>query len=101
MELNKSVNGKILNILNSNNTLLRENKMRIFHIYVLSRVNYLPTLIAILWDLASAWKTISCVIFKKILDHARLCKESAAALKAGFYHVILKPIVKIVERKNQ
>ena len=37
------------------------------------------------------------VIFNNILDHATLPKELAAALKIGFYQIILKPFTHFIK----
>ena len=38
------------------------------------------------------------VIFQNILDNATLPRESASAFKTGYYDIVLKQMVKIIER---
>ena len=40
------------------------------------------------------------VIINNILDNAKLIRESASCFKAGFFDVIVKPVVNMIERKN-
>jgi len=71
--------------------------MKIFELNGRSQINYLLPLIAIAGDLRSAWKTIKSTLFNNVLDHATFPKESADACKAGFYHIIIRPAIKMIE----
>ena len=69
--------------------------MKLFQGCMRNRVNFFLPLITISGNPAAAWKMIRSVIFNNILYHARLPKESGIAFKAGYYHIIVRPMVKI------
>ena len=58
------------------------------------------SLIAIRGHISGTWKMMRSLIFNNILDHAIITKESGATSKPGYYHIIVRPIVKIIERNN-
>jgi hypothetical protein len=51
-------------------------------------------------NLKDTWKMIRGVIFQHIFDYATLPRESASSFKAGFFDIILKPMIRIMERNE-
>ena len=48
--------------------------------------------------LDSSWKCIRKIIFRNILNRQTLPLETALALGLGYYNIIIRPLIKLVER---
>lgn len=49
----------------------------------------------ITWDLRENWKVIRSVIFTSVLDFLTLPRKCASAINAGYFKIIVKPMIKI------
>jgi hypothetical protein len=95
--LKHSAFGKVLKVLSYAKGVSRRARVKIFHIFLRSKINHLLPLIAISNQLETTWKTTRKVIFDHVLQKATLPKEAAAVMKLSFYDIILRPMLKIIK----
>lgn len=69
--------------------------------YIRSNVNHLLPLIAMTGGLHETWTTMRGIIFQHVLDKATLPKEAAGLMGMNFYHRIIRPIIRTVERDTR
>ena len=74
--------------------------MMIFQVHIRTHLNCNIPLIIFSVKFEETWKMIRNVIFNQILDHATLSRECASAFKAGFYDLIIRPMLKLCERNH-
>ena len=89
-----------MNIISKYGELTKIAKIRIFLIYMKSKINHLIPLIAITGGIKELWKTIRKIIFNTLLEHSTLPRESASAFGLGYYEIIVRPILKLRERNR-
>ena len=92
--------GELLNVITKKGTLIRIAKIRLFHIYMKSKINHLIPLIAITGGIKQLWKTIREIIFKYLLEYSTMPRESSSAFNLGYYEVILRPVIKFKEKNK-
>ena len=68
-----------MNIISKYGELTKIAKIRIFLIYMKSKINHLIPLIAITGGIEDLWKTIRKIVFNTLLEHSTLPRESASA----------------------
>ena len=90
--------GPLINIIRKEGSLTRIAKIRIFHVFMKTKINHLIPLIAITGGIKELWKSIREIIFRDLLEYSTLPRESAKAFNLGYYDVIIKPIVKLIRR---
>ena len=90
--------GKIINILQTNRQLGRSAKIKIFKTYLRSKINHLIPLIVLTENCDNTWKVIRNIIFTYIFDRTTLPRESATIYKIGFYDIMIRPTLKLIER---
>ena len=90
--------GKLINKLQTYNGFSKNTKIRIFKTYLISKINHLLPLIALSNNLDSSWKCIRKIIFRNILNRQTLPLETALALGLGYYNIMIRPLIKLVER---
>ena len=90
--------GKLINKLSIFNGFAKSAKIRIFKIFLISKVNHLLPLIVLSGNLEASWKCIRKIIFKNILDKHTLPLETAVALGLGYYNIIIRPLIKFSRR---
>ena len=90
--------GKLINKISIFNGFAKSSKIRIFKIFLMSKVNHLLPLIALSGNLEASWKCIRKIIFRNILDKHTLPLETAVALGLGYYNIIIRPLIKFCRR---
>ena len=73
-------------------------KIRLFHTYMKSKINHLIPLIAITGGISDLWKNMRQIIFRDLLEYSTLPRECASSFGLGYYDVIIRPVLKIIER---
>ncbi len=63
-----------------------------------SKINQLLPIVSISDKLESSWKLIKRTIFDLVVLKATMSRESAAILKLSYYDIIIRPILKMVEK---
>ena len=89
--------GIIINVLTKCHGLTILAKIRIFKIFMQSKINHLIPLITISGKAKELWATVRKLIFKHILNRSTLPRESANNFGCSFYDIIMKPIVKLTD----
>ena len=87
-----------MNIISKYGELTKIAKIRIFLIYMKSKINHLIPLIAITGGIEDLWKAIRKIVFNTLLEHSTLPRESASAFGLGYYEIMVRPILKLRER---
>ena len=90
--------GSIKNKLNKFDFLTRLTRIRIFKAYMISKVNHLLPLISLNGHLGVSWKCIRRIIFRNILKTQTSPLEGVVSLGLGFFNIIIKPILRNIER---
>ena len=72
--------------------------IKIFKIWMKSRINHLLPIIALTKGIHASWKNIRKVIFTPILNKLTLPLESAALMGLSFYETFIKPLLKIKDK---
>ena len=67
---------------------------------MISKVNHLLPLISLNGHLQESWKCIRKIIFRDILRTQTSPLESMVTLGLGYYNIIIKPILKIIEKSK-
>lgn len=80
-----------------NNNLSQTSKIMLFKTYCKSKINHLLPLIIISKNIREAWESIRKVIFNVILERNTLPIELRNSLGLGFYNIMVKPILSIME----
>ena len=90
--------GKLISKLRIYNGFTKSTKIRIFKTYLVSKINHLLPLIALSNNLDISWRCIRKIIFRDILNRQTLPLETAISLGLGYYNIIIRPLIKLVER---
>ena len=93
---NKSFS-KLLSLIEKNSGLTTSVKIKIFKIYLQSRLNHLIPLYVMTGKTKTIWTNIRKMLFRSILNKCTLPRESAGNFKCAFFDLILKPVIKITE----
>ena len=72
--------------------------VKIFKIWMKSRINHLLPIIALTKGIHESWKNIRKVIFTPILNKLTLPLESASLMGLSFYEIFIKPLLKIKDK---
>ena len=72
--------------------------IKIFKIWMKSRINHLLPIIALTKGIHESWKNIRKVIFTPILNRLTLPLEAASLLGISFYETFVKPLLKIRDK---
>ena len=96
--IEEKVFGQVKSKLNKYHFLTRLSRIRLFKTYMISKVNHLLPLIALNGHLQESWKYIRRIIFRDILRAQTSPLESMVTLGLGYYNIIIKPILKIIEK---
>ena len=72
--------------------------IKIFKIWMKSRINHLLQIIALTKGIHASWKNIRKVIFTPILNKLTLPLESAALMGLSFFETFIKPLLKIKDK---
>ena len=99
-KISNSQLGPLLNKISKVGTLTRTAKIKIFKIYMKSKINHLIPLISITGGLKELWKSLRHIIFKYLIEFSTLPRESASAFGLGYYEVILRPVMKLRKRSK-
>ena len=75
--------GPLINIIRKEVSLTRIAKIRIFHVFMKTKINHLIPLIAITGGIKELWKSIREIIFRDLLEYSILPRESAKAFNLG------------------
>ena len=89
-----------MNLIKKEGTLTSIAKIRLFHIYMKSKVNHLIPLISITEGIKELWKAIREIIFKYLLEYSTMPRESVSAFSLGYYDTIIRPVVKFREKNK-
>ena len=92
--------GKIIDIMMSAGSLSRKARIRIFKTYSRSKIGHLIPMIALSKNLEATWKTLRSSIYRTILAESKFPRESAALLKISYFDIIIKPLLRIIERAD-
>ena len=99
--INKVNFGRFLNIISRTGNLTRIAKIRLFHIFMKSKINHLIPLIAITGGIKDLWKSIRKIIFTNLLEYSTMPRESASSFRLGFYDIIIRPVLKLIKRNKE
>ena len=86
--------------INSKNIPIRTH-IKIFKIWMKSRINHIIPIIALTKGIYASWKNIRKVIFTPILNKLTLPLESAALMGLSFYETFVKPLLKIRDKYTE
>ena len=89
---------KLINVLQRFKGFAKTIKIRIFKTYLISKVNHLLPLISLTGNIEISWKCIRKIIFRNILNCSTLPLETAMSMGIGYYNIIIRPLVRLVER---
>ena len=106
-------NGKTINIINTyqfgsiskiisntSNQITQRAKIKLFSTYIKAKFAHLIPMIALIGNLENTWKNIRSTIFNDILDRKTLPRETGTLLGISFYSIIIKPILKILDKDH-
>ena len=93
--------GSLINSISKEGQLTRIAKIRIFQIYMKSKINHLIPLISITGGINELWKNIRKIIFRHLLEYSTLPRESASSFGLSFYEVIIRPVLKFIKRNTE
>ena len=88
--------GELMNVITKEGTLTRIAKIRLFHIYMKTKINHLIPLIAITGGIKQLWKTIREIIFRYLLEYSTMPREYSTTFNLGYYEVI--SVIKFKEK---
>ena len=89
----------IKNKLQKANFLSRLIRIRIFKVYMISKINHLLPLICLNGYLVESWKTIRKIIFRNILEKQTTPLETMISLGLGYFNLIIKPMLKLINKE--
>ncbi|MGL4521223.1 MAG: reverse transcriptase domain-containing protein [Bacilli bacterium] len=89
---------KLINMLNRNKEITTKTRIKLFKTFVTSKINHLLPIIALTEGIESTWKLIRKIIFRYILEGSTLPRESASIFKISYFNIIVKPLLKTIER---
>ena len=95
------IENKLFGPLKSKYFLSRLTRIRIFKTYMISKINHLLPLISLNGYLEQSWKCIRKIIFRDILKAQTTPLESAITLGLGYYNIIIRPMMKIIDREYE
>ena len=99
--INKVNFGRFLNIISKTGNLTRIAKIRLFHLFMKSKINHLIPLIEITGGIKDQWKSIRKIIFTNLWEYSTTPRESASSFRLGFYDIIIRPILKLIKRNKE
>ena len=88
--------GKVIGI-NSKSIPIRTH-IKIFKIWMKSKINHLLPIIALTKGIFESWKNIRKVIFTPILNRLTLPLEAASLMGLSFFETFVKPLLKIKDK---
>ena len=91
--------GCLKNKLQRASFLSRLTRIRIFKVFMVTKINHLLPLISLNGYLEPSWKCIRKIIFRDILKKQTSPRETAVPLGLGYYNLIVKPILKMIDRE--
>ena len=87
-------------IINTSNQITQRAKIKLFSTYIKAKFAHLIPMIALTGNLEITWKNIRSTIFNDILDRKTLPRETGTLLGISFYSIIIKPILKILDKEH-
>ena len=99
--LNKVSFGRLINIIKKTGELTRIAKIRLFHIYLKSKINHLIPLISLTGGIKELWKTIRSIVFTNLLEYSTMPRETASSFRLGYYDIIIRPVLKLIKRNKE
>ena len=66
---------------------------------MITKVNHLLPIITLNGYLSESWKWIRRIIFRDILKAQTSPLETAVTLGLGYYNIIIRPMIKAIERE--
>jgi len=91
--------GKMKSKLYKIRFLTRLTRIRLFKTYMITKVNHLLPSITLNGHLSESWKCIRRIIFRDILKTQTSPLETAVTLGLGYYNIIIRPMIKAIERE--
>ena len=91
-------NRKIISLLILHNKLTRVKQIKAFQVYMRSRIYYIIQMVLTISEIREDWKVPRNVIFIRVLDFSILQREQTSEINAGFFDIIVKPMIQIIER---
>ena len=98
VEITDIVFGKIINILKNCKQLTRGARVKLFMIFLISEINHLLPVNSLTGNFRGIWTTIRSKIFKYVLLRQTTPLESMPLMELGFFDIIIKPLMKMMER---
>ena len=83
-------------IHNTSKYLSTKARIRIFKMYLKSKVMHLIPIIALTGNLQISWMNIRRTIFRQILKADTMPREAAALYKCSYFDIVLKPTLKAI-----
>ena len=99
--LNKVNFGQLINIIKKTGELTRIAKIRLFHIYLKSKIKHLIPLISLTGGIKELWKTIRSIVFTNLLEYSTMPRETASSFRLGYYDIIIRPALKLIKRNKE
>ena len=96
--ITKNSLGKMIGVINSCSCLSRRTRIRIFKIYIRSAIGHLIPLISLSGKASQSWTAVRSIIFRNVLKGSTLPRESASLFKIGFFDIMIKPLLRTIER---
>ena len=94
ISVNNKTFGKLMDILAKNQGIATSARIKIFKIYMRSKVNHLIPLICMTGKTEEFWKIIRKIIFNHILLKSTLPREAASLFRCGFFDIVIRPLMK-------
>ena len=99
--LRRSYNSIAQLIHTSETFITLKSRIKLFKIYIKSKYTHLLPLIAINGNIEKTWSEIRKTIFNDLLKRSTQPKESATLLGCSYYSIIIKPLLKIIDKSSQ
>ena len=99
--INHKFFGSLIHLLGSASSLTIKARIKIFQTYLRTKFNHLLPMMCLTKDVQLLWKTIRSIIFKNVLNSQTTPRETAALFGLSYYNVIIKPLVKLIERNHR
>ena len=92
----------IAQLIHTSDTFITlKSRIKLFKIYIKSKYTHLLPLIAINGNIEKTWTEIRKTIFNDLLKRSTQPKESATLLGCSYYSIIIKPLLKIIDKSSQ
>ena len=98
ININHKTFGKLMDILNRNAGISCAARIKIFKVYMRSKLNHLIPLICLSNKSEEFWTILRKIIFKQILKRMTLPREAASLFKCGFFDIIIRPLMKQINK---